>query len=45
MREELIRSTPQSRPNNITRGLKCSYIRPQKSFSDFNEIFYVDKGQ
>jgi len=26
-------------------GLKCPSVRPQKSFSDFSEIWYVDRGR
>jgi len=43
-----IRSTPPSRPNNIS-GSQMSvrpYVRPStKSFFDFNEIWYVGSGR
>jgi len=39
--------TPPSRPNKV--GLKCPparpYVRPPKSFFDFNEILYVGRGR
>jgi len=42
----VIRSTPPSGPNNIRVVLKCPSVRPfTKSFSDFNEIRYVDRGR
>jgi len=44
----LVRSTPPSRPNNIS-GSQMSvrlYVRPStKSFFDFNEIWYVGRGR
>jgi len=36
----IIRSTPPSRPNKV--GLKCPST---KSFFNFNEIWYVDRGR
>jgi len=46
----VIRLSPPSQPNNIRRGLKCpsrgTYVRTStKFFSDFNEIWYVDRGR
>ena len=49
----LIRSTPLSGPNNITGGhVRLSVGRlhqcvclSTKSFSDFNEIWYIDRGR
>ena len=44
----IFRSTPASRPNNIS-GSQMSvhpYVRPStKSFFDFNEIWYVGRGR
>jgi len=46
---DIIRSTPPSRPNYIRGGLKClsvtMSIHPQKVFSNFSEIWYVDRGR
>jgi len=48
LRSSIIRSTPESRPNEV--GLECPSIRPYvcpstKSFSDFNDIWYVGRGR
>jgi len=37
----VVRSTPKSRPNNMGQ----MYVRPQKVFSDFDEIWYVGRGR
>jgi len=39
----VFRSTPPNRPNKV--DLKCPSVRPQKSFFDFNEIWYVGWGR
>jgi len=44
----IFRSTPPSRPNKV--GLQCPSVRPSirlstKSSFDFNEIWYVGRGQ
>ena len=46
----IIRSTSKSRPNNIRGGKNVRpyvrpSVRPQKSFFDFNEIWYVGRGR
>jgi len=47
---DFVRSTPPSQPNNIRGGnvrvsVITSVCSSTKSFTDLNEIWYVDRGQ